>query len=123
MGSYHRFECDQLPVLRKCGDQAHLALRMLYNVIGGLEQIKEVADKYETEAIPLEDFNDSHDYALIYNMRQPEKRDYEAELKNTLTACFLAKLAGLSGFVQVQLALILWIFEFLIALTMTGLIY
>ena len=102
MASYHRFECGQLPILRESGDEAHLALRMLYNVNGGLDRVKEVVDKFAKEEISFEDMKDSRDYALVYIFKQPEKRNYEDELKKTLTALFLAKLATLSGFVQVR---------------------
>ena len=101
INSYHRFECCQLPFLREIGDEAHLALRMLYNVNGGLNRVKEVAAKFENDEFSFDDMKDSRDYALVYNLKQLEKPDYEDELMKTLIACFLAKLATLSGFVQV----------------------
>lgn len=97
---YHRYECNQLHALTKLDHAAHLALRMLYSA-GSLERIKQVVHDWETVEDKLEFAKNPRDYAFIYSMRQPEIRDVEDELLKTVTACFLAKLAQLSGFVSV----------------------
>lgn len=98
--SYHRFECSQYCVLTKLNHQSHLALRMLYSA-GSLQNIRKVASEWENGGDPLGLIDNQRDYAFIYSMQQPEMRDLKDELRQTATACFLAKLAQLSGFVPV----------------------
>lgn len=101
--TFHQFECAQVAALETIDDQqALLALRMLYSA-GSLPYIRKVAKKWDSAKDPLlemaENLVNPHDYAFIYPMRQPEVRNVQDELRRTVTACFLVKLAQMSGFV------------------------
>lgn len=99
--TYHRFECSQLLALCELDHGSHLALRMLYSV-GSWEALKQAITDWETTEDKLQLAKNPRHYAFIYSMPQPEVRDAEDELRLTVTACFLAKLAQLSGFVPVS---------------------
>ena len=95
-------------MLYKTNDEARLALRTLY-ATGGLDKIGEImkeCDKLDSTNVTdsLHGLDGPMDYSQVYRMAaQPDVEfGQEVVLKDTITACWLVKLAIMSGFVQVN---------------------
>lgn len=98
--AFHRYECRQMALLSTLPGQAHLALRMLYTT-RDIETLNQIGKNWKKS--PANVMIDQSTYTFSRIMPVPKMTTESIELRQTLTAVFLVKLARLSGYLQVCL--------------------